>query len=167
MTIAPFCMHDMSKCSLRDALHFVPLCHSCLSSSWCHFHWCKSAIWCLLLLLIRTWCFVIFVAIDVCILWVWALHVFWSMPCHLYSGVCHVFLWSMWWLAQACKLGFVMFLFSGTWFSPSLLLLLFCCYVSIWLQRDPCSFWRFSVRMFCRYSCAPSIHAPVCNYVVP
>ena len=49
--------------------------------------------------------------IDVCILCTWALHVFWTMPCHLYRGAYHVFLWSMWWLAQACKLGFVMLLF--------------------------------------------------------
>ena len=48
--------------------------------------------------------------IDVCILWGWCLHVFWTMPCHLYRGVCHVFLWSLWWLAQACKLGIVMLL---------------------------------------------------------
>ena len=46
----------------------------------------------------------------------------------------------------------------------SLCLLLFCCYVSMWLQIDPCSFWRCSVRMFCIYSYDLSIHAPVCNY---
>ena len=94
-----------------------------------------------------------------------SLHVFWSMPCHLYRGVFHVFLWSMWWLAQACKLGFVMFLFSGTGFT--LFLLLFCCHVSMCLQRDPCFIWVCLVRMFCIYSCALSIHAPVCNYGVP
>ena len=49
----------------------------------------------------------------------------------------------------------------------SLWLLLFCCYVSMWLQRDPCSFWWCLVRKFCRYSCALSIHALVCNYRVP
>ena len=100
---ASFCVHDISKCSPRDSLHFVPLCHARLSSSWCPNLWCKSAIWFLLLLLIRTWCFVIFVAFDVCILWAWALHVFCTMPCHLYRGAFHIFLWSMWWLAQACK----------------------------------------------------------------
>ena len=49
----------------------------------------------------------------------------------------------------------------------SLWLLLFCCHVSMWLQRDPCLFWWCSERMFCRYSCALSIHAPICNYGVP
>ena len=49
----------------------------------------------------------------------------------------------------------------------SLCLLLFYCYVSMWLQRDPCFFWRCSLRMFCTYSCALSIHASVCNYGVP
>ena len=29
-------------------------------------------------------------------------------------GAYHVFLWSMWWLAQACKVGPVIFLISGT-----------------------------------------------------
>ena len=48
-----------------------------------------------------------------------------------------------------------------------LLLLLFCCYVSMWLQWDPCLFWECSERMYCRYSCARSIHAPVRNYGVP
>ena len=46
-------------------------------------------------------------------------------------------------------------------------LLLFCCHVSMCLQWDPCFFWVCSVKMFCRYSCAISIHAPVCNYGVP
>ena len=50
---------------------------------------------------------------------------------------------------------------------PSLWLLLFCCHVSMCLHRDPCFFWGYSLRMFCRYSCALSIHAPVCNYGVP
>ena len=49
----------------------------------------------------------------------------------------------------------------------SLWLLLFCCYVSMRLQRDSCSFWRCPLRMFCRYSCAISIHASVCNYGGP
>ena len=43
--------------------------------------------------------------------------------------------------------------------SLSLWLLLFCCYVSMWLQRDLWSFWRCSVRMFCRYCCNWSIPA--------
>ena len=43
-----------------------------------------------------------------------------------------------------------------------------CCYfIAMWLQRDPYSFWRCSVRMFCRYGYALSIHASVCNYGVP
>ena len=128
---APFCVHDISKCSSWDALNFVPLCHARLSSYWCPNLWCKSAIWCLLLLLIRTWWFIIFVAFDVCILWAWALHVFWCMSCHLYIGLC---------------------------------LLLFYCYVSMWLQRDPCSFWRCSIRIFCRYGYSWSIHAFVLLY---
>ena len=48
-----------------------------------------------------------------------------------------------------------------------LLLLLFCCHVSICLQWDPCLFWVCSVRRFYRYSCSLSIHALVCNYGVP
>ena len=48
-----------------------------------------------------------------------------------------------------------------------LLLLLFCCHVSMCLQWDPCLFWVYSVRMLRRYSCAISIHAPVCKYGVP
>ena len=51
--------------------------------------------------------------------------------------------------------------------SLSLCLLFFCCHVNLMLQRDPCIFWRCSVRMFCRYSCGISIHTPVCNYGVP
>ena len=123
-SVAPFWACSISKCSSQDALHFVPLWHAHLSPSRCLNLWCKSAIWCLLLLLIRTWCFVIFVAFDAWIFWAWALQVFWSMPCHLYRGVCHVFWWSMWWLAQACKLGFVMFLFSGT----RIFTVCYCCY---------------------------------------
>ena len=46
-------------------------------------------------------------------------------------------------------------------------LLLFCCHVSMCLQWDPCFFWVCSLRMFCIYSCALSIHAPICNYGVP
>ena len=49
----------------------------------------------------------------------------------------------------------------------SLWLLLFCCHVSMSLQRDPCFFWWCSVRMFCRYYCNWSSHALVCNYEVP
>ena len=88
--------------------------------------------------------------------------------CHaIFRGVCHVFLWSLWWLAQACKLGFVMFLISETSWILCPRLLLVCCYVSMWLQRDPCLFWRCSVMMFCRYGCTWSIRALVCNYGVP
>ena len=46
-------------------------------------------------------------------------------------------------------------------------LLLFCCHVNLMLQRNPCIFWRCSVRMFCSYSCNGSIPAIVCNYGVP
>ena len=46
-------------------------------------------------------------------------------------------------------------------------LLLFCCHVNLMLQRDPCIFWRCSVRMFCRYCCNGSIPALVFNYGVP
>ena len=50
--------------------------------------------------------------------------------------------------------------------SLSLFLLLFCCHVSMCLQRDPCSFWLCSLRMCCRYSYSLSIHVPVYNYGV-
>ena len=82
-----------------------------------------------------------------------------------FCDLCHAVLWV--WALQACKLGFVMFLFLGTSDFWRLLLLLFCCYVSMCLQWDSCSFWWCSVRMFCRYSCSLSIHAPICNYGVP
>ena len=59
------------------------------------------------------------------------------------------------------------FCFQGLKILPSLWLLLFCCHVSMCLQRDPCLFWVCSVRMFCSYSGALSIHAAVCNYGVP
>ena len=123
---------------------------------WC----CGSAIWCCPLGFNRTWWFVIFVAFDVCILWGWCLHVFCNTSCHIYRGVCHVFLWSMWWLEQACKLGFVMLLISVP------VLLLFLCHVNLMLQRDPCIFWDTSVRMFWTYGYDLSIHAPGCNYGV-
>ena len=48
-----------------------------------------------------------------------------------------------------------------------LYLLLFLCLVNLMLQWDPCFFWVCSLRMFYRYSCAISIHSPVCNYRVP
>ena len=46
-----------------------------------------------------------------------------------------------------------------------LCLLLFGCHVNLMLPRDPCIFWRCSVRMFCSYSFNRSIPALVCNYV--
>ena len=46
-------------------------------------------------------------------------------------------------LVQECQL----LLSAG---SPCLLL--FCRHVNLMLQRDPCIFWRCSVRMFCSYS---------------
>ena len=72
--IAPFRVCNISKCSSRDALHFVPVQHVHLSSSWCPNVWCKSASCCYLLLIIRTCGFVIFVAFNLCILWAWDLH---------------------------------------------------------------------------------------------
>ena len=91
--------------------------------------------------------------INVCILWGWCLQVFWTMPCLLYRGTYHVFLWSMWWLAQACKLGIVMLLISVP------VLLLFWCHENLVLERDPCIFWDTSVKdvlniwLFSIYSC--------------
>ena len=143
-----------------DALHFIALHHVHFSPSWCLNHRCKSAIWCCLLSVNRTCSFVIFAMIDVCILWGWCLHVFWSMLCLLYRSAYHVFLWSMWWLAQACKLGFVMLVILVH------VLLLFWWHVNLLLQRDPCIFWDTSVRVFWTYGCSISIHAPVCNYGV-
>ena len=121
---------------------------------------CKRASCCYLLVLIRTWRFVIFVPFNLCILWAWALHVFCFMPCHLSSGVCFVFLWSLWWLAQACKQGFVMLLILVP------VLLLFWCHVNMLLQWDPCIFWDTSVRLFWTYGYALSIPALGCNYGV-
>ena len=57
--------------------------------------------------------------------------------------------------------------FRDLGFLLSLLLLLFWCHVSMCLRWDPCFFWVCLVRMFCRYSCSLSIHAPVWNYWVP
>ena len=67
--------------------------------------------------------------IDVCILWGWCLHVFWTIPCILYRGAFHVFFWFMWWLEQACKLGFVMLLILVP------VLLLFWCHVNLMLCK--------------------------------
>ena len=159
-SVAPFYAYNMSNWSSQRVLHSIPLHHIHLRSSWCLNHRCKSASWCFLLSVNRTCTFVIFAMIDVCILWGWCLHVFWSISCHLYRGVCHVFLWSMWWLAQACKLGFVMLLILVP------VLLLFWCHVNLMLQRDPCIFWDTSVRMFWTYGYCLSIHAYGCNYGV-
>ena len=101
-----------------------------------------------------------FATFIVCILWAWALDVTWTMPCLLYRGAYHVFLWSMWWLAQACKLGFVMLLISVP------VLLLFWCHVNLMLQRDPCIFWDTSVRVFWTIGYFLSIHSLGCNYGV-
>ena len=160
MHTAPFRACNMSNCSSQRVLHFIPLHHVHLSSSWCLNHRCKSASWCCLLSVNRTCSFVIFAMIDVCILWGWCLHVFWSMPCLLYRGAYHVFLWLMWWLAQACKLGIVMLLILVP------VLLLFWCHVNMMLQRDPCIFWDTSVRVFWTISYCLSIHALGCNYGV-
>ena len=58
----------------------------------------------------QIWWFGIFVAFDVCFIWSWALQVFSPMSFHIYRGAYLVFLWSMWWLAQACKVAFVILL---------------------------------------------------------
>ena len=158
--VAPFRACNMSNCSPRRVHHFIPLHHIHLRSSRCLNHHCKSASWCFLLFVNRTSSFVIFAMIDVCILWGWCLHMFWSMLCLLYSGVCHAFLWSMWWLAQACKLGFVILQFLVP------VLLLFWCHVNWMLERDPRIFWDTSVRMFWTYGHSLCIHATVCNYGV-
>ena len=106
---------------------------------------------------------------------IWSVHLmstsstlFWFMPCHLYSGVCHgIFVVSVVTsTSMQTRLRDVSD-FRDLIILLSLWLLVFCCYVSMWLQRDPCSSWRCSVRMFFRHSCALSIHAPVCNYGVP
>ena len=135
MLVAPFCACNMSNCSSQRVHHFIPLHHIHLRSSRCMNHRCKSASWCCLLSVNRTCTFVIFAMVDVCILWGWCLHVFWTMPCHLYGGVCHVFLWLVWWLAQACQLGIMMLLILIS------VLLLFWYHVNLMLQRDPCIFW--------------------------
>ena len=158
--VAPFRACNMTNCPSRRVCHFIPLHHIHLRSSWCLNHRCKSASFCFLLSVIRTSSFVIFAMIDVCILWGWFLHVFWTRLCLLYSGACHVFLWSMWWLAQACKLGFVLMLILVS------VLLLKCCHVNMLLQRDPCIIWDTSVRVFWTYGYDLSIHAPGCNYGV-
>ena len=159
-SVAPFCVCNMSNCSPQRVHHFIPLHHIHLRSSRCLNRRCKSASWCFLLSVIRTSPFVIFAMIDVCILWGWCLHVFWSMLCLIYSGAYHVFLWSMWWLAQACKLGIVILLILVP------VLLLFWCHVNLMLQRDPCIVWDTLVRVFWTYGYAISIHAPVWNYGV-
>ena len=58
--IASFRACNISKCSSRDALHFVTLHHIHFSPSWCPNLWCKSVSCCYLLLLTRTWWFAIF-----------------------------------------------------------------------------------------------------------
>ena len=158
--VAPFWVCSIPNCSSWRVHHFISLHHFHLSSSWCPKCRWKRAMWCCFLLFIRSCTFVIFAMIDVCTLCIWALHVFWTIPCLLYRGAYHVFLWSMWWLAQACKPGFVMLLILVP------VLLLFWCHVNLMLQRDPCLFWDTSVMMFWTYGYALSIHAPVCNYGV-
>ena len=155
--VAPYWACSIPNCSPRWVHHFISLHHFHLSSS-CSPKCCwKRAMWFKFQILIRTCTFVIFAIIDVCILWTWALHMFWTMPCLTYRGVYHVFLWSMWWLAQACKLGLVMLLILVP------VLLLFWCHVNWLLQRYPCIFWDTSVRVFWTYGYPLSIHAPVCN----
>ena len=159
-SVAPLCACNMSNCSPRRVHNFIPLHHIHLRWSWCLNHCCKSASWCFLLSVNRTSSFVIFAMIDVCILWGWCLHVFWTMPFHLCIGAYHVFLWSIWWLAQACKLGIVILLILVP------VLLLFWCHVNLMLQRDPCIFWDTSVRMFWTYGFSLAINSPACIFGV-
>ena len=44
----------------------------------------------------------------------WALHEFCYIFCHLSRGATHVFLWCVWWLAQAFKVVHSLMLISGT-----------------------------------------------------
>ena len=157
-SVAPFCACNMSNCSSQRVLQFIPLHHVHLSSYWCLNLWCKSASWCCLLYINRTSSFVIFAMIDVSTLWGWCPHVFCTRPCLLYRGAYHVFLWSLWWLAQACKLGIVMLLILV----PVLLLLW--CHVKMMLQKYLRLFWDTSVRVFWTYGCSISINALGCNY---
>ena len=83
-----------------------------------------------------------------------------SWTCLLYRGAYHVFLWSMWWLAQAWKLGFVMLLILVS------VLLLFWCHVNMMIQWDPFLSLVASVRMFWTCGYALNIHAPIWNYRV-
>ena len=160
-SVASFRACNMSNCSPQRVHNFIPLHHIHLRPSRCLNLRCKTASWCFLLSVIRTSSSVIFAMIDVCILWGWCLHVSWSMLHLIYRGAYHVFLWSMWWLAQACKLGFVILLILVP------VLLLFSCHVNLMLQRDPCIFWACSVRMILRYCYVLSIHVFACNYGVP
>ena len=159
-SVALFCACNMSNCSCRRVHHCIPFHHIHLRSSRCLNHHCKCASWCFLLSVNRMSSFVIFAMINVCILWGWCLHVFWTMTCLINRGAYHVFLWSMWRLAQACKLGIVMLLILVP------VLLLFWCHVNLMLQSDPCIFWDTSVRVFWTYGYCISIHALGCNYGV-
>ena len=113
-SVAPFWAYSISKCSRQRVHHFIALHHFHLSSSWCPKCCWKRAMWCNCQICFSKWHFVIFAMIYVCMLWSWALHVFCYMPCHIYRGVCHVFLWYLWWLARACKVAYSMMLNSGT-----------------------------------------------------
>ena len=152
-TVAPFHACNMSNCSPQRVINFIPLHHVHLSSSWCLNHHCKSAIWCCLLSVNRTCSFVIFAMFDVCILWGWCLHAFWTITCHIYIGAYHVFFWSMWWLAQACKLGLMMFCD----FSPCSAVILMPCkldaterskHILRYFSKDVLNIWLFYI-----YSC--------------
>ena len=87
---------------------------------------------------------------------------------HLSRGATHVFLWCVWWLAQACKVVQSLMLISGTWhFHQVLDLFISICHMFMLFPSDPCLFWGWSVRMFCWYCSALSIHVFVCNYGAP
>ena len=150
----------------RDILHFVPLCHVHLSPSWCQNLWCK--------------CYMLLTAVTYQNMRICYFCCIWSVHLMSRSSTC-VLMYDMQSLERCKPCIFVIYVVTSTSMQTRLrdvsvfrdfgfcclLLLLFWCHVSMCLQRDPCSFWLCSVRMFSIYSCALSIHAPVCNYGVP
>ena len=90
--------HSIASCSFEFILmpesssqecFMMLICWNCYNMLICHF----CHVWCVHPMRLMSTCVLIY-----------------AMP--FSRGVCHVFLWSMWWLAQACKLGFVMLLIS-------------------------------------------------------
>ena len=139
--------------------------HACYSSYWCLNPRCKSAKCYKLLEIVITCWFVFFIAFCVFIFWASCQHVLGAYSCHLYSGAIHAFLCALWWLAQACKLGYLL-LISVVVISAKSESATLCCHVNLMLQVNSCIIWRCSLRMFCRYGYALSIHALVWNYGV-